>query len=347
MRTQTTSLTLARSPRRWTFALAIAAAVAATEATPTIVFAQPASQDVQKATAAFQEGKKLFDAKKFPQALDQFTKSYQLVASPNSHIYIARCQAEMGNLKDAFHTFQAVIIEADLRSKTEPKYVPTRDSAKTELNDLETKIGVVTVTVQSDNPAARAKMNGQLVPREEYGKEQPVDPGVYDFTLEIPGSETATQHVTIVKGQKQAITLAPPTVQANLPPPPPPPTKHKKLSPFVPVGIAFGVVGVGGFIMFAVEGAASSSTFSDLQTRCGQNGPCGDATNNDLIDKGKTQQLVANVGLGIGVVGVAAAGTFFVLAAVSKPKADTALVKPEPQVGFDIGPSYAGVHGTF
>ena len=91
--------------------------------------AAPSPDAVKKATDAFKEGTKLFQEKKFALALEQFRTSYDTVPSPNSHLYVARCQSEMGNTKEAFQTFQKVIAEAQERGKAEPKYLPTGDSA--------------------------------------------------------------------------------------------------------------------------------------------------------------------------------------------------------------------------
>jgi hypothetical protein len=310
--------------------------------------AQPAPQTVQLATTAFQDGKKLFEQKKFPQALEKFRQSYDLVNSPNSHIFIARCQLGMGNGKDAFRTFQAVVTEADARSKAEPKYNQTRDSARSELNELSATIGVVTLNVHATDPGAKVTMNGTPVGREDWGKDIPVDPGPADVVLDIPGQPVSTQHITVVKGQRLAIDVSPAAPTVVVPPTLPPEHHAHGKPPFLPVGIAFAAVGVVGMAMFAAGGALSTSDFNTLKTNC-PTGRCTDTTNNSIISRGKTEQLVGNVGLGIGCVGLAASVPFFILAATSKGKSDEhADVDPDgPSVSVDLSPAYAGVHGAF
>jgi hypothetical protein len=341
----------------WRSALIAGAAfVAASTLAPAPSFAQPAptgaaatpsKDDVAKATAAFQQGTKYFQAKKFSLALEQFKLSYDTVASPNSHLYIARCQNEMGDQKEAFRTYLKVVDEAEKRGATEPKYLPTRDTAKTELDDLRTKIAIVSLTVSSSDPSARVKLGGAIVPKEDWGHDIPVDAGSIDVILEVPGQDPVVKKVTVQKGQREAVTLevAAPKTQVA-PPPPPEPKKGSKLSPLIPVGIGAAVVGVAGMTMFGVSGSMSKSTFDKLKTECGGERACPDHTHDSEIDKGRSQQTIANVGLAIGAVGLAASAGLFIGAAVSgksKKSDDHATFHVEPQ----IGPGYAGVAGSF
>jgi len=299
--------------------------------------AQPAAQTVKMATTAFNDGKKAYEAGQYPVALENFKHSYDLVASPNSHIYIARCQDKMGNPKEAFRTFQAVVAEAEMRAKSEPKYAPTRDSAKTELGEVAAKIGVVTLNVHTDKPGAVVKINGANVPKEDWGKEIPADPGPADITLEAPGEAASTQHVTIAKGKQTIEVQATVAVQQQQPPPPPP---HRSKPPYLPVAIAFTAVGVVGVGMFIGGAVTSKSTYNKLTNHMSTDIP-GD------VSTGKTQQLIANIGIGVGAVGLAAGVTFFALAATSKGKADDHASTEGPTIAVDLSPQYAGVHGTF
>ncbi len=311
--------------------------------------AGPSKDEIAKATAAFGQATKFFQQKKFGLALDQFKLSYSTVPSPNSHLYIARCQAEMGDLKEAFRTFQKVVVEANQRAATEAKYAPTRDSAKTELDDLSNKIGVITVNVVPTDPAARLKLGGALVPKEDWGKEMPVDPGPVVLTLEVPNQEPFVKKVDVIKGQKQTVSLDPASAKPVVVAPPPvlPPQTASSKPPFLPIAIAAGAVGVVGMGMFGVAGAMSSSTYSKLKTECGGARACADHTHDSEISKGRTQQTIANVGLGVGAVGLAASAGFFIAAAVTKDKK----VDDNPRTGLvvvpAIGPGYAGVHGSF
>lgn len=308
--------------------------------------AAPTPAETKKATDLFLEGRKIFDAGgPYPTALDKFKQSYDTVSSPNSLVYVARCHAKMGNNKEAWKTFKRVIAEADAKAAAgETKYKDTRNSAAHEILDVQNQIGMLSVTINTTIPGAVAKVNGTQLQPTELGQDYPVDPGPVEITLETPGYAASSQKLTLKKGERQVVALNPGAANVTVVTPPPPPPPKKSKPPFLPVAIAFGAVGVGGMVMFAVGGAMSSSTFSELEDKCGTR--CSDHSNDELIDDGKTQQTVANVGLVVGSVGLAASATFFILAATVKPKA-AKTGELEPSIGVDIGPTWAGVHGSF
>jgi hypothetical protein len=100
---------------------------------------------------------------------------------------------------------------------------------------------------------------------------------------------------------------------------------------------------VAGLVMFTVAGIMSRSTYSELEDSCGS-GPC-PADRQDDIDAGQTQQTLANVGLAVGIVGVGAGVTLFLLSrggsAASPTETGKVTLTPE------IGVGRAGVRGTF
>src|SRR5688572_1019616 len=66
------------------------------------------AQERRKAQARYEEGAKLFEAKRFPEALKAFQESYDIVASPNSHLMIARSLRDSGKLVAAYEEFGRV-----------------------------------------------------------------------------------------------------------------------------------------------------------------------------------------------------------------------------------------------
>jgi hypothetical protein len=117
------------------------------------------------------------------------------------------------------------------------------------------------------------------------------------------------------------------------------PTTRTSKSALRPAGIIVGSVGVAGFVMFAVAGSMSKATYSSLEKDCGA-GPCPSSRAED-ISAGRTQQTLANVGLVIGAVGVAAGATLLVLSMGKNKSA------PAATTGLVVGPGYVGVNGTF
>jgi hypothetical protein len=87
----------------------------------------------------------------------------------------------------------------------------------------------------------------------------------------------------------------------------------------------------------------ANSKYHDLQSAC--HGPC-PASKADQISSGKTDQTIANVGLVVGAIGVAAGVTLFV---VSAPKSHDPAREQEPKASaaLTVGPSWIGMRGAF
>jgi hypothetical protein len=324
---------------------------------PAAAPAEPSEKDIQTAQTHFKKGNDFFTIKKFSLALDEFKKSYAAVASPNSRLYIARSLVQLGEHVDAYLEFEGVIAEAEARSKTEPKYAPTRDTAMVERDEVGTKIALVTVSVTNDAPDAKLLIGGKEIPRERWGKPHPVAPGDTEVVLETPAKPPVKEALTLKAGDKRPVTL-----DANAAVAAPPggggtgetgggtgetggggdtgPTSGPGMTKLRPFAFVAAGVGVAGLATFAIAGIMSNSTYSDLEATC--KGPCPPELADD-VSKGKTQQTIANIGLVVGAVGVAAAVPLFILS--SGKKSDDA--PPPAEASVVIAPGYLGLRGRF
>jgi hypothetical protein len=76
-----------------------------------------------------------------------------------------------------------------------------------------------------------------------------------------------------------------------------------------------------------------------------------------LISTGKSQQAIANAGLGIGIVGLAAGATLFVLSLRKPPPSDSTNnggdphtpgpAGPQVTASVTVGPGWLGARGSF
>ncbi len=307
----------------------------------------PAAADVQKATAFFTKGADLFKAKKYAPALEQFKQSYALLASPNTHLYIARCLVALGDKRGAWLEFDRTATEA---RSAGPKYERVPDVAIQERDELAPKPAIVTVVVQNSDPAMTVLVGTSSVPPDRWGKPYPVDAGTLDIVVQAPGKPPVKQTITLGPGEQREARL---DASAALPPPPGSgdqanASAQSGMSPLRIGAFVAGGVGVIGFIMLAAGGAASKSTFSSLNTLCmGQAGCPGAtgatrATADSDISSGKTQQAVANAGLALGVIGVATGVTLFVLS-TRKKQGDAA----KPAADLVVSPAWVGARGQF
>lgn len=311
--------------------------------------ATPSPQAVEKAQALFKKGSALYAAKKYALALQEFRASYAAVPSPNSRLYIARCLNEMGDHVEAYLEFEAVADEAGARAASEPRYAKTQEAAQAERDDVAKKIALVTITVSHPEFATALRVGGNDVPPERWGKPLPIRAGQVEIVLISTAGAPDTQTLTLVAGETKDISVdaaptptgggvtAEVTLGSSSSSSEVPPSPRAGLRPYAYVA---GGVGLAGFALFTVTGIMANSTYSDLSSSC--DGPCPPDRSDD-VDAGKTQQTLANVGLIVGAVGIAAGATLFVLSVTggeaSQEQAST--------THLVVGPGYAGLHGMF
>jgi hypothetical protein len=308
--------------------------------------ATPAPEAVEKAQALFKKGAGLYAAKKYALALAEFRASYAAVASPNSRLFVARCLSDLGEHVDAYLEFDAVAEEAAARAASEPRYVKTQETAQSERDDLAKKIALVTVAVGHPEAATSLRVGGKDVPHKGWGKPFPAKPGQVEVVLTSTAGAPATETLTLVAGEKKDVALDAASASSagpvgggvELGPSDGSPSSRAGLRPYAYIA---GGVGLAGFALFTVTGIMANSTYSDLSSSC--SGPCPPERADD-IDAGKTQQTLANIGLVVGAVGIAAGATLFVLSVTGDDASEQQGSTPTRLV---VGPGYAGLHGTF
>jgi tetratricopeptide (TPR) repeat protein len=334
------------------FAAALAAgapAVAQPKPPPAAAAASPA--DKERALALYTKGGELFKARKFVQALDQFRQSYALVKSPNSHLYIARCQRELGEARAAYVEFDKVAEEAGALAVNAPKYVETQRAAEQERDDLSAKLAVAYVNVSNADATTTIRLGSYDVPSDRWGRAFPIEPGTVDLTVYKGGRLVMKQTITFRAGDKRPVTANAAGTAGVVAGGAPVaggaaggaviPAKPSSINGLRVGAIVAGGVGVVGLAMFIGAGVASKSTYNSLVTTCGSKGGCGTHNVSSQISSGKTQQAIANAGLAIGIIGVAAGATLLAVS-LRKPK-DAA----QPTADLVVKPSWVGAEGTF
>lgn len=342
--------------RRLFFALLLGVA-AVLSSQPELAHAQANSpisaQDRQQAIGHYRKGRQLFAVRKYQQALEQFDKALALMPSPNTELVRAHTLRELGRKTEAMASYEAVMKEASDRvGLGQTRYQPALDDAtrwrkrlRPELAELNVVVrnapGEVTVQVDGDLLAVEPPSGVEALIRAHAWRQ----PGAATVTVSSGDAAAQSREVELVAGKAEEVEfeLASPEPEAgagapaeSAPAPPPPPGAESEFAaPPVPAWIAAGV-GVVGFGLFAVFGALSSSTASDLDECAPQ---CPDSLREDA-DAGKTQQTVANVGLIVGATGMVAAGTIWLvdaLTAESPAEEGDGPDETEPEVALGVG----------
>ncbi len=294
----------------------------------------------EQAQSRYVRGKKKFDDNDYPGALEEFHASLEIVASPNARLYAARALQKMGRLVEAYAEFGRTAVEAKEHEHEDGRYAKAGDAAAAERKLLIGKLGFVDIKVSNANDETRLTVGGVDVKPAAWQEPLPVMPGDVDVEVDTPNIAPVRSHAHVAAGAHVALTLdagasgvtanAPALAETS-------PDAKSSMKWALPATIAAGGVAVAGLITFTVAGALSLGTYSSLKGFCGT-AACPPSKASD-VSRGQTQQAVANVGLGIAIVGVVATGVFFTLYLTSKDAhAPTAVY---------VSPNEVGVRGTF
>jgi tetratricopeptide (TPR) repeat protein len=299
------------------------------------------SPDEERAIKLYGQGLKLYDRGKYKRALRKFREVDQLMASPNARLYISRCYRKMGRLPQAFEAMSAAVDIATEKAERDPSYLKTRDAAAAEREQIAVQIGRVVVAVADPPEGLEVELNSRLLDASKFGKQLGVEPGTVIVTGTAPGHDDFGAEVRVEAGKLEtiAVTLRPEGYgEAEEP------SDALRIAGFV-----VGGVGVAGMGVFAITGLLANDNFATVEEECGQP-PCTDPKYTDIIEEGRTLDLVANISLVAGLT-LIVAGTTMVLfgwpyedsAEGEEPDAAEEEEETEQAVFFDVGPGKAGV----
>jgi hypothetical protein len=255
--------------------------------------------------ARFAEAVRLYKAGDFSSALPQFEALASETGSPNARLYVGYCYAGLDRPADAYAAFELAARSAG----EDARYADTRTAALSELSNLTLRVARLVVSPVEQPPGLVVKVDGVVL-----------EPGAFDTHRVLPAGDhhveaTATGHAPIVRdvhvegGETKTVTLFFPKNDANAAGPgasSAPRTSDGsglRTAGFVAAG-----VGGAGLVAFVIGGLEAKKTHDALEHECGVT-PCTDTAHQRDVDRGKSWQTVANVGLVVGGIGVAASAT--------------------------------------
>jgi hypothetical protein len=269
----------------------------------------------EQAQARFARAQRFFDAKMFVPALAEFRASLEIVNSPNTRLYVARCLEQAGVLVEAYVELGRTESEAREAAHVDGRYALTADEALAERNAIAPKLGFVTLVVVHAEDGTVVRVDGQELRRAAWSEPIPVQPGSSDFEAESPGRAPSHARVSVAEGERRRVELDPGSAML-FPPPAPvvasePATSGTSASLVRPLAWGSAAVGVAGLALFLIEGLETKATYDDLTEAC--HGPCPAAgTHAADIAAGIREQTLADVGLAVGACGVVASVGLFV-----------------------------------
>ncbi len=302
-------------------------------------------EQLRAAQKTFLAGDELFDAGRYDEAISAYRASHEIVASPNSSLQIARSFREVGRIEKAYRAFEKTVsIGRDAVARDKEKYTPTLKVAEKEFAELKAKVALLSIELEEPPRGTELSVGERRLQPKDLANPLVLEPGAYEVVVNAPGQRTKSQRIELAAGSERSIGFnlrpeeapapARPKTQKTQPAPEPPPEGGSALRPYAYIAGGVGVVGVAAFAVF---GLMHNSKFNDLDDSCPQ-GRCTPDRQSD-IDDGKRYQTFANIGLAVGIVGLAAGTTLFVLSGDGSESVATAKVR--------VGPGSVQVAGRF
>jgi len=296
--------------------------------------AQTNASDAAIAQSLFDEGRKLMNEKKFPEACPRLERSYKLDPAPGTLLNLAVCHEAVGKTATAWNEFRDTVMIAKRENRGD-----RLKFAEQHLKGLDGKISTLTVTDQARESGLEWRLDGAKVGVESFGIALPIDPGTHTIEASAPGHQAWKTTVDVGKdGEKKTLEIPAlpmvsiPKEQPHLQPQPVIVERSRGPSPWIWVTLGVAVVGWGAFALGGVE---AMTNWNDRKANCGLGGDP-NACNQTGIDADKTARtwaIVADVGLGVGAVATVAT---IIIAAVGRPKIKETHVSVSP-----LGVSFA------
>lgn len=306
--------------------------------------------------ALFQQGRALYDAQLWDQALAAFRQSMASLPSPNTRLYMGRCLRALGRYGEAWGELSRAATEANARRATEPRFTPTAESATAEALALTDRIAYVVVEVPNAPAGTTVTLNGRVLSGDEFGTLLAVDGTTASVEALAPGVVPYRGSSQVSAGRQARFVVRFGAPDA--------PVSTSEAQPMVTlvqsdanhgaatgswwstgraVGVATIGVGVALGIMGAVTAVVASNTEDELLAMCPR-GTCQPGATREqvsLVQDGNTWVTVTNA-LWISGGVLAAAGLVTTL--VSGGKSDEVFA---PTLAVGEGGAMVGVRGRF
>jgi hypothetical protein len=353
--------------RRW---LSVFAMIVALPTLASVARAAATEESTAAARSLASQGASAFDAGRYAEALDFFTRAESLVHAPPHLLYMARSAEKLGKLVQA-REYYIRIIREQLPKKAPQAFRDAQTAANAEVGRIEPRIASLVIQVKAPEGATpNVTLDGSPITDALIGVPFPVDPGMHALVATAPGMKTGQAEVELADAERRQIELvlepavaAPPAAAAPMQNAGPAAAAQSR-TPVVTeppkdtggggpdwmrtgayVGLGVGVVGVAAGTYFGLRSMSKRSDADKAAEACGSRCLEGSSQADEidsLDDAARSAQTLSIVGFIVGGVGLASGVTLYVLSGQdSSGSASGAHWAPW------IGLGSAGVRGTF
>jgi len=313
------------------------------------------AQNPAAAEALFEQARAAMAAGSFDIACARFRDSDKLDPAVGTRFNLADCEERRGRVATAWSLFRGVLSELAQDDDRRP-------IAEQRARALEPRIPYLKMRPSADAPAGlRVRIDGVELGEGSFGVALPMDPGAHDLAL-IPAEGGAGQQSTFAlrEGEHLDLPIRFASKEANESSAPPPVDEGLLGSePFAARNsqqkwaYVAGGVGLASVAFGAVTGVVTLNKKSTANANCSDRRRVCNRAGVDANESGKTYGTLSAVGLGVGVVGLAAGAYLWLTAPPASAKAAHPSIplrrsfRLSPEVACSAGTGFLSLAGSF
>ena len=307
-----------------------------------VTASRPASaQNPAAAEALFEQARAAMSAGSFDIACARFRDSDKLDPALGTRFNLADCEERRGRVAPAWSLFRGVLSE--LAADDDRKSIAQR-----RVLALEPRLSYLTLQRAADTPAGvHVRIDGVELGEGSFGVALPMDPGAHDWVL-IRADGRAGEHRSFAlrEGEHRDLPLQ---LAATAPPAP---ADAMAAAPGRLAGddsqlrwaYVAGGVGAAGVVFAGVTGVVTLNKKSTANANCSDQRRLCNQAGIEANESGKTYGTLSALGLGVGVVGLAAGAYLWLTAPKAAPH--TAHSSIPVRRGLRVSPELACADGT-
>ena len=301
------------------------------------------AQNPAAAEALFEQARAAMAAGSYDIACARFRDSDRLDPAVGTRFNLADCEERRGHVATAWSLFRGVLSELALDDDRRP-------IAEERAHALEPRIPYLKMRLSADAPRGlHVRIDGVELGEGSFGLALPMDPGAHDLVL-IPAEGGDSQQSTFALREGEHLDLPIRFVANNASAPAERAPSDEGLLGSEPFAArnsqqkwayVVGGVGVASMAFGAVTGIVTLNKKSTANANCSDQRRLCNQAGVDANESGKTFGTLSSIGLGVGVVGLAA-GVYLWLTAPPAPAPPSAAHPSIPaRRGFLLSPELA------
>ena len=301
---------------------------------PSIAFADGSEQAY--AQTLFDEGVKLMEQGKYAEACPKLAESQRLDPGGGTLLNLGLCREKEGKLASAWIVYNAALSQAIKDGRKDREL-----TAKDRVVVLEPSLAKIIIEVPeavAHTKDLEVVLDGVHINSAAWKVPAPIDVGHHVLTVSATDKRTWQQNVEVQR-DGQTVTVTIPSLEDA------PQERHPdgvvKPSPLRPIGIVVAGIGAAGIVVGGIGGVMAIVKRSDSNKECpgGTSANMCSAKGVAANEDAKSMAWVANIGFGVGIVGLTVGAILFFVGKPQQPQ--RAAIVPV------IGPDQLGLAGTF